>query len=188
MADDVTQQKSEIHFSWEEEVSDSKHITKWRTSAFEAALEKLKETQGSAEAVMRTGEAFGRGLFAQQIQEKSSDWTMQRWLKATEEDVLKPLGNEFTFTNISRDAATILMKRDPLRNLSHEASTASLFTYGALRGLFLSAFPKGELLVEKKATPDQHTSMELLFKTQASAKDKCERERVKHLFTLFEKK
>lgn len=188
MEENLKQKKPETNLPWEEEFLDTEQITKWRDSAFQAALEKLQETHGNAEAVMRTGEAFGRGLFAQQFQEKSTEWTINKWLQATEEDAFKPLGTEFTFTDISHDAAKILMKRDPLRNLSKERSATSLFTYGAIRGLFLSAFPKGELLIGEQKTPDQQSSMELIFKTQASVKDKFERERVKQLFTLLEKR
>ena len=186
MEENLKQKKPETNLPWEEEFLDTEQITKWRDSAFQAALEKLQETHGNAEAVMRTGEAFGRGLFAQQFQEKSTEWTINKWLQATEEDAFKPLGTEFTFTDISHDAAKILMKRDPLRNLSKERSATSLFTYGAIRGLFLSAFPKGELLIGEQKTPDQQSSMELIFKTQASVKDKFERERVKQLFTQLQ--
>jgi hypothetical protein len=188
MKENRMQKKPETNLSWEEVFVDTEHITKWRDSAFQAALEKLQETHGNTEVVMRTGEAFGRGLFAQQLQEKSPEWTMKQWLQATEEDVLKPLGTEFTFTDISHNAAKILMKRDPLHNRSTERSATSLFTYSTLRGLFLSAFPKGELLIKEQKTPDQQTSMELIFKTQASMKDKFERERVKQLFTQLQKR
>ena len=188
MEENLAQKKPETDLPWEEKYINTEQITKWRDSAFQTALDKLQETHGNAESVMRTGEAFGRGLFAQQLQKRSPEWTIDKWLQATDEEVFKPLGTEFTFTDISHDAAKILMKRDPLRNLFKERSATTLFTYGAMRGLFLSAFPKGELLVGEQKTPDQQTAMELILKTQASATDKFERDRVKQLFTLLEKR
>jgi len=170
--------------SWEEEFSDTEQIIKWRDSAFQVALEKFRDSHGNAETVMRTGEAFGRGLFVQKIQEKTPDWTIGEWLQKAEEDVLKPLGTEFTFTKISQDAATIFMNRDPLNHVSKESTVASLFMYGVMRGLFQSAFPKGELLLNETRKGD---SSEFIFKAHASLKDQWERERVKRVFTVLKK-
>jgi len=91
------------------------------------------------------GEAFGRGLFAQRIKDKSPDWTIKQWLQQTEKDVWGPLGSEFTFTKISPDVATTFMSRNPLAQASSEQSAAALFNFGVMRGLFLSAFPHGNL-------------------------------------------
>lgn len=187
MEQPVKEKKSGVYISWEEESSEEEQITKWRDSAFHVALEKLQETHGNTETVMRIGEAFGRGLFAQRLQKNLPEWTIKKWLQATEEDVFKPLGTEFTFTDISQDAVKLLMKRDPLRDFSKESTVASLFTYGVMRGLFLSAFPKGELLLNETRTTDKPAT-EFIFKTHASLKDKFERERVKHAFTSPEKR
>jgi len=176
--------KQSVQPSWEEKISEDEQLMKWRDSAFHAAVEKLQETQGNAETVMQTGEAFGRGLFAQQVQELSPELTITRWLEKTEEDVFKPLGTEFTFTKISEDTATTFLNRDPLNNRLKEDTVASLFTYGVMRGLFLSAFPKGELLFHETSMADQR---EFIFKAHASAKDRFERERVKRVFSSLKR-
>jgi hypothetical protein len=170
--------------SSEEKTSDTEQMMKWRDSAFKAAVEKLQETSGNPETVMQTGEAFGRGLFEQQLKEKSPEWTMTKWLEKTEEDVFKPLGTEFTFTKISDDIAATFVNRDPLRQVSKESTVASLFNYGVMRGLFLSAFPKGELLCHENSIADQQ---EFIFKTHASARDRFERERVKRAFSAVKR-
>jgi hypothetical protein len=136
---------------------------------------------------MQPGEAFGRGLFAERLIEKPPEWTIKEWVESTKEDVFEPLGTGFSFTEISQDAAKTLIMRDPLRARSQESTAASLFTYGVMRGLFLSAFPKGELLMgDTIKTPDVD-ALEFTFKTHASVKDRFERERVKRSFTLKEK-
>jgi hypothetical protein len=166
--------------SWEETVSPEEQMIKWRDNAFHAAMEKLRETHGNTETVLQTGEAFGRGLFSQQLQERSPHWTMNKWLEKTKQDVLKPLGSEFTFTKLSDDTATTFLNRDPLIHRSKESTVASLFTYGVMRGLFLSAFPKGELLLHEPSGTDQQ---EFIFKTHASANDRFERERIKRVLS-----
>jgi hypothetical protein len=168
--------KKPLHpHSWEE-ASNEEPITKWRDTAFQAAVEKLHETHGKYETVMQTGEAFGRGLFVDQLRGQSSEWTTKKWVETAEKDVLRPLGTEFTFTKISDDTVTVFLNRNPRHHRSDENAVSSVFTYGAMRGLFLSAFPKGELLLHEPTTGDQQ---ELIFKTHASAIDKFERERVK---------
>ena len=180
MEEPEPKKKQVLQHFWEEKTSEEEQIMKWRDTAFQAAVEKLKETQGSTETVMRTGEAFGRGLFEQQLKERSPEWTITQWLEKTEENLIKPLGTEFTFTKISEDTATTFLNRDPLIRMSKESTVASLFTYGVMRGLFLSAFPKGELLFHENLIAEQQ---EFIFKTHASAKDRFERERVKRAFT-----
>ena len=177
------QKKSAPQTSWEDTVKEEERLRRWRESAFSVAMEKLKASHGNLETVMRTGEAFGRGLYSRQLKEQISPWTMQHWLERATEDVLKPLGAEFTFTKISDDVATTFLERDPLNRQSKENTVASLFTYGVMRGLFLSAFPSGELLVHEKQTTEKQ---EFVFKTHASLHDKFERERVKRTFSSLE--
>jgi len=184
MEQPATEKKPNTDISWEEDLSEEEQIMKWRDSAFHAALEKTQADHGNMETVIRTGEAFGRGLYACRVKEKSLDWTIKEWREILEEDVFKPLGTEFTFTKISHDVATTFMNRDPLKQIHKESTVASLFNYGFMRGLFLSAFPKGELLINGSETADQP---EFIFKTHASAKDKFERERVKRVFTTLKK-
>jgi hypothetical protein len=184
MEEPEPKKKQGIQHPWEEKISEDEQIMKWRDTALQAAVEKLQETSGSPETIMRTGEAFGRGLFEQELKGRSPDWTMTKWLEKTEETVIKPLGTEFTFTKISEDTATTFLNRDPLSRMSKESTVASLFTYGVMRGLFLSAFPKGELLFHENSIADQQ---EFVFKTHASARDRFERERVKRQFSSLKR-
>jgi len=176
--------KENMQRSWEDGPSrEEPQLASWQDSAFHAALEKLHTEHGNLDSVMRTGEAFGRGLYAQRIKDKP-DWTIKEWLKEIEQDVCKPLGTEFTFTKISHDVVTTFMNRNPLVQASQERSAESLFNFGVMRGLFLSAFPQGELVMNKIKNKDHP---ELIFKTYASAKDKLERERLIRTFTFLKK-
>ncbi|HVQ01545.1 MAG TPA: hypothetical protein VMT57_08525 [Candidatus Thermoplasmatota archaeon] len=159
-------------------------LPRWRNSAFRAALEKMSHNPENIEAVMQTGEAFGRGLFTQNMREKHEQWTVEDWLKEAEETVLAPLNTEFSFSKRSPDAATLFIDRDPLSQKVKEHQVASLFMYGVMRGLFQSAFPDGELLLSKPLGGD---SSEFIAKAHASLNDHAERERVKHLFTVMKK-
>ncbi len=170
--------------SWEDEVSDVEQMRRWQESAFQAALMKLRETHGNAETVMRTGEAFGRGLFSQKMQDKTHAWTIGEWSEKAEERVLAPLRTEFSFTRMSPDTATLFIERNPLAKDTQERTVASLFMYGVMRGLFQSAFPDGELLCNGVSLGD---SSEFLLKAHASLGDRAERERVKRLFTVGRK-
>jgi hypothetical protein len=174
--------KEDIHSSWEDTPSQKEQLAAWQESAFQAALEKLRTGHGNPDSVMRMGEAFGRGLFAQRIKEQSPDWTMKQWLQLIEKDVCEPLGTEFTFTKISPDVATTFLNRNPLAQKSTEHTAASLFNFGVMRGLFLSAFPQGELVISELKNNEQP---EFIFKANASAKDKLERERIIRTFTFL---
>jgi hypothetical protein len=184
MKESAHQKKHSTHISWEDIIAEDKQIADWRDSAFQAAVEKLQREHGNADVVMRTGEAFGRGLFAQLVKEKTSDWTIQDWFAEIEKDVFKPIGTEFTFTKISHDVATTFIQRDPRTHLSKDSSIISLFNFGVMRGLFLSAFPKGELLMNE--TEAIHRP-EFVLKTHASAKDRFEAERIIHGFNILKK-
>jgi hypothetical protein len=176
--------KDNVHVSWEEMSSEKEQLTDWQHSAFTAALEKLQTEHQNPDSVMRMGEAFGRGLFAQRIKDKAPDWTMKEWFQEIEKDVWGPLGTEFTFTKISHDVVTTFINRNPLAHSSQEQSAVSLFNFGVMRGLFLSAFPQGELVMNEVKNKEHP---ELIFKTNASAKDKLERERVIRALTFLKK-
>jgi hypothetical protein len=184
MSESEIRKKENSDGSWEDMPSEQEQLTDWQQSAFHAALEKLQSGHGNPDSVMRMGEAFGRGLFAQRIKEKAQDWTMKEWLMEIEKDVCGPLGTEFTFTKISHDVATTFMNRNPLAQTSQERTAESLFNIGVMRGLFLSAFPHGELVINELKNKDQP---EFIFKTNASAKDKLEREKVIRAFTFLKK-
>jgi hypothetical protein len=177
--------KPMTHVSWEDITPEEKQISSWYDSAFHAALDKLEQDhRNAADTIMRLGEAFGRGLYTQRLKEKSPQWTIKDWVGELQKDVYKPLGSEFIFTKISPDVATTFKARNPLIQLPQEHAAATLFDFGVMRGLFLSAFPKGELLLNKEKTVD-HPGF--IFKAYASARDKCERERVIRLFTFLKK-
>lgn len=176
--------KDNRHRSWEDLPTQKEQLSNWQESAFHAAVEKLQTAHGNLDSVMRTGEAFGRGLFVQQIKEKSPEWTIKEWVQEIEKDVCGPLGTEFTFTKISHDVATTFMNRNPLAQTFQERTAESLFNIGVMRGLFLSAFPHGELVINEQKNKDQP---EFIFKTNASAKDKLGREKVIHAFTFLKK-
>ena len=168
------------------ELHTSEEILKRVDTAFNVALGKLLETHGNAETVMQTGEAFGRGLFAEFINEEPDEWTMKKWLDAVMESIFDPMGTSFTLAEIESDKARSLMTQSSLQENSDETHVASLFTYGFIRGLLLSAFPKGELLMGSTMTLGAPVT-EFTFKTTASYTDKFERQRVKDLFTTSKK-
>ena len=112
---------------------------------------------------MQTGEAFGRGLFEDSIKEKPEKWTMEEWLSSTVEHIFNPLGNAFTFSEIADDEVKSLMTRCPLHENTNEPHVASLFTYGFMRGLLLSAFPHGELLMGDIVETEGRPKTEFIF-------------------------
>jgi hypothetical protein len=183
MNESEMKKKQQVPCSWEDVIPIQEPLSDWRQTAFIAAMEKLQEGNRNPDSVLRMGEAFGRGLFAQRIKEKAPEWTMKDWLKELEKDVWGPLGTEFTFTKISPDVVTTFLSRNPLAHSSQEQSGAALFNFGVMRGLFLSAFPQGELLLGDM----KENKPEVIFKTRASARDKLERERVIRALTVMKK-
>jgi len=164
----------------------SEEILRRRDTAFNVALGKLLEAHGDAETVMQTGEAFGRGLFTEFINEKPEEWTMKDWLDATIDNIFDPLDTSFTIAEVRTNEARSLITQRLLHENLDESHAASLFTYGIFRGLFLSAFPKGELIMGNTIALDQPVT-EFTFKTNASRKDKFERQRIKNLFIITKK-
>lgn len=157
-----------------------------RTSdAFDIAQGKFEET-GNTEIVMQTAEAFGRGVFADQVKKKPKQWTMKEWMQVVTRDVLNPLGIGATITELTEDTARSVVFRLPLHEDAEDPHFASLFTYGFLRGLLCSVFPEGEVIMKSTmATGAPMTS--LVFKTSSSQAVSPERERVKEIFTTMKK-
>jgi hypothetical protein len=171
---------------WEHHIShEATQLMQWQENAFQAALEKLQKHHGSPDTVMRIGEAFGRGVYAQEMKGKSPDQTIPEWIKEIQKDICTPLGTEFTFTKISHDLATTFVNRNPLAHRPEESIAAELFHFGVMRGLFLSAFPNGELLIN---VLDDNEKPEFIFKTFASGKDRLERENILRTLTELNKK
>jgi len=158
-----------------------------REIAFNVAKGKLIDSGGKIETVMQTAEAFGRGLFEDFIKKESEYWTMEKWVKPVVENIFNPMGTAVNFTKLTDMEARSLVFRWPLREESSEADMASLFTYGFLRGMFLSAFPDGEILMESAMTKDS-PMIEFTFKIEATYEDRLERERVKKNLLLMLKK
>jgi len=174
MEEPAQKKESQDHVVWTTMSSMSEGILKRRDTAFHVALEKLLETHGN------------RGLFAEFIEEKPDEWTMKEWLDATIENIFDPMDTSFTIAEVRTDKARSLITQRLLHENSDESHVASLFTYGFIRGLFLSAFPKGELLMGSIMALDPPVT-EFTFKTNASYKDKFERQRIKNLFTTTKK-
>jgi hypothetical protein len=178
--------KSQDHTVWITQPHERGTVLKKTEIAFEIAKGKLADSRGNIELVMQTAEAFGRGLFAEHIKEKPKEWTMKEWLESTAKQILNPMGTGATFTQITDDEAKSFLFRSLLHEETDEPQMASLFTYGFMRGMFLSAFPDGELLM--KSTMAQGAPMsEFIFKTSATDEDRLERERVKHIFPITKK-
>jgi len=178
-----TSQGSPVGFSTQPPSDEMVHRV---STAFHVALSKLVETNGNVERVVQTGEAFGRGLFAEFLSNETDEWTLQQWIDSVMEHILYPMGHLFTTAEMTSDHARSLMIQSSLDDSSDESHVASLFTYGFLRGLLLSAFPKGELLMgSTMALGDPVT--EFTFKTTSSYTDRYERSRVKNMFTTTKK-
>ncbi len=96
MSESEKRTKENVYGSWEDILPENGELAGWQQSAFHAALEKLQTGHRNPDVVMQMGEAFGRGLFAQRIKDKSPDWTMKQWLQRMEKDIWGPLGDEFT--------------------------------------------------------------------------------------------
>lgn len=167
---------------WITQPDETKALLKRREIAFNVAKGKLIDSNGNIETVMQTAEAFGRGLFADYIKKDSDEWTMDAWVRPMVENVFNPMGTGATFTKINDDEAKSLVFRCPLHADSGEPSMASLFTYGYLRGMLVSAFPGGELLMGSSIAHGA-PMIEFTFKADATSKDRMERERIKKLFT-----
>lgn len=162
-------------------------ISKRIDTAFNVAIGKFVDSNGDLETVMQTGEAFGRGLFEDYIKEKPTEWTMEDWINSMEEHIFNPLGNSFTFSNISEDKVESVLTRCPLQENTDESQVASLFTYGFMRGLLLSAFPNGELIMGDTIEEESSKMTEFVFKTSALYRDRFERERIKSSFSITKK-
>lgn len=155
-----------------------------REIAFNVAKGKLIDSGGKIETVMQTAEAFGRGLFEDFIKKESEYWTMEKWVKPVVENIFNPMGTAVNFTKLTDKELRSLVFKWPLKEESSEADMASLFTYGFLRGMFLSAFPDGEILMESAMTKES-PMIEFTFKIRAIDEDKLERERVKKNLILM---
>lgn len=168
---------------WITQPKEVRDLMKRREVAFNIAQGKLFDSNGKIETVMQTAEAFGRGLFEEFIrkEKKTDDWTIDRWVRPVVENVFNPMGTGATFTKITDGEARSLVFRCRLHEESEDQGMASLFTYGFLRGMLLSAFPQGELLMGRSMA-EGAAMIDFTFKADASSEDRVERERIKELF------
>lgn len=175
--------ESDVSTLTESEPDGKEGLSKRRDAAFNVALGKLLDSNGNIETVLQTGEAFGRGLFTEIISENSKEWTMKEWLDSTMENIFEPMGNVFKINKIADDEVESFLTRCPLHQDTDEPYVASLFTYAFIRGMLKSAFPNGELLMGDTMAEGAPMT-EFVFKTNASYRDRFERERVKNYFTI----
>jgi len=172
---------------WITQPNEAETLLKRRETAFNVARGKLIDSGGKIETAMQTAEAFGRGLFEDFIKREIENWTMEEWIEPVVENIFNPLGTAATFTSISEKEAKSLIFRCRLHEESNEPHMASLFTYGFLRGIFLSAFPQGELIMGSSIAQGA-PMIEFTFKINATEKDLFERERVKNFYSQNVKK
>jgi len=155
--------------------------------AFNIAKEKLASKPDKIEAAIQISEAFGRGLFEEFIKKNSDEWTIEKWLTPIIRNIFNPMGTTATFTKISEGEARSLIFRSNLHEDSKEPHIASLFTYGFFRGMLLSAFPDGEILMGSSMAQGA-PMIEFTYKTNATDEDRLERERIKEVFMKSNKK
>jgi len=182
MSESLKKIESKNRTVWMTQPNETEMLLKRREIAFNVAKGKLVDSNGNIETVMQTAEAFGRGLFEDYLKKDSNDWSMNSWVKPMVENVFNPMGTGATFTKITEDEAKSLIFRCLLHENSGEPQMASLFTYGFLRGMLVSAFPDGELLMGSSIAHGA-PMIEFIFKADATGDDRIERERVKKLFT-----
>ncbi|MEM0493101.1 MAG: hypothetical protein QXS02_04000 [Candidatus Thermoplasmatota archaeon] len=171
---------------WITQPQEQDDIVERITNAFNIAKDKFHST-GNTELLIQTAEAFGRGLFADHIKEKPVNWTAKEWLDNIVEEIMNPTGTGATFTRITNTEIESVVFKSLLEEESTEPATASLFTYGMLRGLLLSAFPNGEVIMTT-STAQGAPMTGFVFKTEASDEDRIERERVKTAFASIMKR
>ncbi len=136
MEESAQKKESQDHVVWPTTSSMSKEILRRRDTAFHVALGKLLETHGNAESVIQIGEAFGRGLFAEFIDEKPDEWTMKEWLDAATENIFDHMDTSFTIAEVRADEARSLLTQRLSHENSDESHVASLF--GERRGVLLN--------------------------------------------------
>ena len=178
--------RSEDHTVWMTQPSEVESLVKKRETAFTVAKGKFADS-GNVEIAMQIAEAFGRGLFAEHIKEKPERWTVKEWLESAAEQVFNPLGTGATITKLTDEEAQSLLFKCSLHEAAEEPHIASLFTYGYLRGMFLSAFPDGEVLMRSTMAHGAPMS-EFVFKATATDAERLERERVKNSFTTMKRR
>ena len=167
---------------WETTTYNPDTLRTWRNTAFNAAKDKYHHNHDNIETILQTGEAFGRAVYDAHLQ-RTHDWDLDDL--CTEINTLfLPLGDSFEITGGHHDMALTFLRRHTLVHNHQDWPLDTLFTYGTLRGLFLSAFPHGELIVQSEMLNDHHPSS-LMFKLHPSSLDRLTRERVKEAYSIM---
>jgi type II secretory pathway component PulK len=174
------EKKINTNIPWGKDLSEEEKVEKQDDNVSYVSLEKLQAEHGDQDTIIRTNESFNSELYTSGVKEKSLEYTVKRIQEIIEEDVVKPLGTEFTFTKISQDVATTFLNRDPLKQIHNEETIASLLDYGVLRSQFPHMFPKEKLPINGLETTNHP---EFRFRTNILAKDIFEREHLKPIFT-----
>jgi hypothetical protein len=165
-----------------DEDTTTQQLRTWRDTAFTAALDKYHATHDNIETILQTGEAFGRALYHTHIP-NTHDWDLDD-LCTEITTLLTPLGDSFEITGGQHDMIATFLRRNPLTSNPQEKPLDSLFTYATIRGLFLSAFPQGELVITPRPSDHDHPGS-LIFKLHPSSLDRLTRERVKDAYTVL---
>jgi len=164
---------------WITQPKEIEKILKRKEIALKIAKGKMIDNGGKIETAMQTAEAFGRGLFEELLKDESIEWTMDKWLEPVIKNIFNPMGTGATFTNISNDKAKSYIFSYGQSNEETDDRIATLFNYGFLRGIFRSAFPNGELILENSMV-DGAQMDEFIFKANAVESDRLEREKIKN--------
>jgi len=172
--------ESDNHTVWVTQPNKLETFLERKETAFNVAKGKLTDSNGKIETVLQTAEAFGRGLFADYIKNGTKKWTMDKWIEPVIENIFNPMGSEATFTKITEKEVRFKLSKFELIKESNKSDVASLFTYGYIRGILLSAFPYGELIMETNTSDQKQSMIEFTFKTIADDVDIYEREKVKN--------
>ncbi|EMR73974.1 hypothetical protein MBGDN05_00604 [Thermoplasmatales archaeon SCGC AB-539-N05] len=164
------------------------HLLKKRRESAYKSISKVFDEKKDFETVMQMAENFGNTIFKEFVKEKPQKWTMKNWVEPVVKNVFNPMGAAATFTKITDDEARSLIFRCPApEHFDTSGMPSCLFSYGFTRGLLLSAFPEGELVMDKTMS-DGFPMCEFVFKAKASDSDKKEKERIKKHFVKYESK
>jgi len=156
---------------WLTQPKETEKILKRKEVALKIAKGKIQDTGGKIEPAIQTAEAFGRSLFEEYIKNESNEWTMDQWLKPVIKNIFNPMGTAAAFTNITEDEAKSFVFSYSQADESADPYLSSLFTYGFLRGILLSAFPKGELIMRSSMAEGAQVD-EFTFKAKLNDDEK----------------
>ena len=150
---------------WLTQPKEIEKLLRRKSTALNIAKGKINDSGGKIETAIQTAEAFGRGLFAELIRKNTNEWTMETWLKPVSDKIFNPMGTAAAFTEITKNKAKSFVFRYPINDEElKEPYLSSLFTYGFLRGVFLSAFPNGAIILNRSMAEGAQMD-EFIFKT-----------------------